>query len=415
MPSIPPEVEQHILLQHLESRTALRSCSLVCSRFGYWAQSRLFESIVVSFRQRGDFPNPWIGRMRRLAGVLEASPHLALFVRRVKVWETTADVLAIIATMSLPNLHTLKLRGILRSDGSDVIQSFRRIVWGSSLRNLQLDFEPSSGNASYFSAFAAVLPFSLVSLNISRCMETSVDPWDAAVLPCARLRPYSPTIQRLRLHFCPEAIALLNSPACPIDLGSVKHLDYCHSAYPELSLLLRRLGRTVDSITFRPAGPGGMIPLCPLLARIHPLSDTSLSNFDFHMLPGLVHIDCWLTEELILDVIERLPVANRIRSLRVGTSHPRWQDPSVAPDLDDQDMEQLGSDFEDAVLRRLPDLTTIMLEVTIIPDVGEPNHPVFDATSVAAAIRKSMPRLSSKPIFSLGLVHDKYFRAQQRI
>jgi len=301
--------------------------------------------------------------------------------------------------MSLPNLHTLKLRGILRSDGSDVIQSFRRIVWGSSLRTLQLDFEPSSGNASYFSAFAAVLPFSLVSLNISQCMETSVDPWDAAVLPCARLRPYSPTIKRLRLHFCPEAIALLNSPACPIDLGSVKHLDYCHSDHSVLSLLLRRLGRTVDSITFRPAGPG----------------DTSLSNFDFHMLPGLVHIDCWLTEQLILDVIERLPVANRIRSLRVGTSHPRWQDPSVAPDLDDQDMEQLGSDFEDAVLRRLPDLTTIMLEVTIIPDVGDPNHPVFDATSVAAAIRKSMPRLSSKPIFSLGFVHEKYFRAQQRI
>ncbi|KAJ7222109.1 hypothetical protein GGX14DRAFT_428086 [Mycena pura] len=294
--------------------------------------------------------------------------------------------------MSLPNLHTLKLRGIPRNDDSNVLSSFQRVVSGSSLRTLQLAFDRSSGNPTYISAFAAVLPTSLVSLDILWCLEDPLDPSVAAVLPCARLPFDSPTIQRLRLHRSPEAVALLNSSACPIDLGSIQHLDYRHTVHPALSSFLRRIGRTVDRITLAP-------------------SDSTLSKFEFHMLPRLVHIDCWLTEELIPDVIERLPVANCIHSLRVGTSHDTWQDASIEPELD---MQRLGSDFEDAILRKLPYLTTVVVEVHILSALGQPNYPIFDATAVAASIRKSMPRLSSTQILSVCHVHDKYFRAGQR-
>ena len=130
------------------------------------------------------------------------------------------------------------------------------------------------------------------------------------------------------------------------------------------------------------------------------------------MLPGLVHINCWLYDGLVPDVIERLPVANCIRSLRVGTTHDIWQDASSMPEWD---MEQLGPDFEDAILRKLPDLTTVMVEVEIISDMGRPNHPIFDAATVAAAIRKSMPRLFATRILSLSYVHDAFFNFQQHV
>ncbi|KAJ7195325.1 hypothetical protein GGX14DRAFT_677067 [Mycena pura] len=392
---IPPDLEQRIV-HHVGAYEDLKSCALVSSRFCHWAQSSLFRDIIVEYDSESGHAEGcprrlWIDRVRRLAAVVAHSPHLALYVRRLEVQQCSADVLAVLAALPFYDLHTVELKKIPHNGHLEVLDSFRKLAIRSPLRAIQLSFYLYPGDSEYLWDFAALCPPTLTSFDVRFCRPTRHE--EPAPTPvCPPWRPRSkrpPKIRELRIEDSPDAVTFFNDPACPFDLNDVKQLQVDYNTLGTgLDSLLRRLGRTVESLK---------VYTDPFQVR----EPFDLSNF-----LALTHLDCCrLSEEVIVNVLERLPLSNRISHLRVQTSHSKWL-------IDLRGVTcKLGAKFEAAALRKLPHLQEVEME--ILP-LGVRDIPARDRTKVVSAVRLSMPRVASQGMLSISFVHGKADFATRR-
>ncbi|KAJ7053880.1 hypothetical protein C8F01DRAFT_504056 [Mycena amicta] len=383
-PTLPPELERCILVDYVSSDAGLRSCALVCGRFCYWAQSRLFHTITIKadwdskyYTCRARTDGPWMKHVDRLLGILDASPHLASHIRTLFVTQSFPALLTALSARSWDTVETLRLRRLPLADDA-VFDCLQRLVSLPALRALELWFH-IGWSASYLTGLLAYCSSTLTDLRLALChnIHAHVDYHP----PCASRAPSRPLpqISKLTLTYASAAVAALAKPTFPLDLTRVRHLEYRESPNDSLGLLLGRIG---THLTFLKVDT----------------TDSSLKNFDL-TLPSLTKIECNFSNLAQWHLFARLPDQNRISELTFTTSHREWQDTGdgCVP------YRLVGPRLEGIMLPKLPSLRSVVFEVTKWPRKLEARVriPKLNHAAVVLAIERVMPRLTEMGMLSV--------------
>ncbi|KAJ7301797.1 hypothetical protein DFH08DRAFT_906337 [Mycena albidolilacea] len=119
-----------------ESPTDLRVCSLVSSMFTSSAQRHLFHAIDLTNGRW--FSTSWTGRATRLCRILDHSPHLICFIRRLII-NVDEDVLGQLAQAHLTHVETIVLGTDLeRRPRNSALSLAAPLIAAPSVRHLRL-------------------------------------------------------------------------------------------------------------------------------------------------------------------------------------------------------------------------------------------------------------------------------------
>ncbi|KAJ6466986.1 hypothetical protein C8R45DRAFT_1219309 [Mycena sanguinolenta] len=380
-PTLPPELERSIIVDYVGDDETLRSCSLVCGRLCHWAQSRLFHTIFVGLPER-----PWQKRVDRLVLILHTSPHLASYVRSIHVQRCNPAILAALASRNWDGLEALHLFEIPRGDEGSALESLHRLVSSPVLCILTLSFTHMTWSASYFRSIFAYCSSTLTDLRLMRCHEDP-DPFQCPTSNPGPERSPFPQINSLNLTHAMAAVPVLAT----LDLTHLRILDYHDSPHDTLSPLIHCFGRSVHSLKLN-------------------ANDTTLKDFNFS-LPSLSQLQCQFTSNTVWNVIERIPDHNRLTELTLTTSHDQWQlNDGAQASAGKHTMHQFGAPLERMVLRKLPCLRTVVMEVTVRPRRIGTQFSRFNREAVVQAIERSMPRLTKMRMVSVNFLRKEWYK-----
>ncbi|KAJ7053872.1 hypothetical protein C8F01DRAFT_503862 [Mycena amicta] len=372
-PTFPPELERCILVDYVSNDAGLRSCALVCGRFCYWAQSRLFHTIRIDYDWDSKYEvridGPWLKRVDRFLGILDASPHLVSHIRTLLVNESFPTLLTVLSARSWDTVETLRLRSLPLGDDT-AFECLKRLVSLPALRSLELGFR-HKWSASYLTSLLAHCSSTLTDLHLMLCHD--IHAYVDFHLPCTSRTPSRPLPQigKLTLTYASAAVAALADPSCPLDLTRVRHLEYRESPSHLLGPLMRHIG---NHMTF---------------LKVPDATDPSVADMDL-TLPSLAKIECNFTGLAQWYLFARLPDQNVITELTFTTSHDKWQDT-------DEHIRLLW--FEKSMLPKLPFLRAVVFEVTKWP--RKLKGPKLNRAAVVLAIERVMPRLTEMGMLSV--------------
>ncbi|KAJ7196288.1 hypothetical protein GGX14DRAFT_673577 [Mycena pura] len=324
-PTLPPELERSIVVDYIgwHDNQTLQSCALVCRRLGYWSQTRLFHTITIGMGSYSDGPPRWSSKRKvgRLIPILETSPHLLSLVRRIFLHDSPPQLLAALASFY----------------EAGVLDNLKLLVSAPALRTLELHY--LRWNAGYFRCLLAHCSSTLTELRLLNCRDYAGGVTDYALPSFTQQCRPLPRINKLTLFFSSGAIAVLNEPAFSVVLTHMRHLVYQGSPHDSLGPLLRRNGQNVECLTVD-------------------TSDETLKDFHFDLLPSLCRLECQFSLESVGNVFKRLPDANRVTDLVLGSSSNVWQNNNNS-----LGHHALGLRLEHLVLRKLLCLRAVVVEV----------------------------------------------------
>ncbi|KAJ6466985.1 hypothetical protein C8R45DRAFT_1106398 [Mycena sanguinolenta] len=244
-PTLPAELERSVVVDYVDDDETLRSCSLVCGRLCYWAQSCLFQSIIIGCDSSCDpLEQLWTRRVGRLAAILHASPHLASYIHSIHVQSCSPSVLAALASRDWHALTALELYDIPRGDEGGTLESLHRLVAAPVLHALTLSFASRAWSASYLRSLLVYCSPTLVDLRLMQCHEDSGVAFQCPTPNHGLERRQRPQISSLKLHRAMAAVPVLND----LDLTHLRNLDYHRSSHDSLSQFSRSVGCNVRSL-----------------------------------------------------------------------------------------------------------------------------------------------------------------------
>ncbi|KAF7377745.1 hypothetical protein MSAN_00197500 [Mycena sanguinolenta] len=194
---------------------------------------------------------------------------------------------------------------------------------------------------------------------------------------------------RLRSLASSSIAPWLQCPRLTISIYPIlRNLDYHSSPHDSLSLLIHCIGRSVRSLKLN-------------------ANDDTLKDFNFD-LPFLVQLECQFTPHTVWNVIERMPDHSRLTELTLTTSHDQWQFNDGARDV--VGTPKFGLPLERMVLRKLPCLRRVAMEVTVRPRRIGTQFPPFSREAVVQAIERSMPRLTKMRMVSVIFLQKDWYK-----
>nr|GAT57328.1 predicted protein [Mycena chlorophos] len=367
MPVLPPELEAHIILNHVDDTASLRACALACGRLCYWAQSRLFATITTY--SDWDCSLSWAKRVERLVDILSRSPYLLLHVRSLVLVDSYPALLGVFATQRWKSLARLELH-IIPEPSEEVVTSIQRLISGPSLQMLRLGFYGESWDSVYLSRILAYCSPTLANLDISHCSGSTSGP--PLQIP-STLNFGSPRaqIRRLRLADSPAAVAALDADILPLDFTHVQEVVYSKSPHASLNSLLRR-------------------SKAHLSLKVDP-KDCTLTSFDFS-LPSLHTLECTYTPRTAHHILPRIPRTSRLTTLTLTASPDDWD-----PELQDQH-QLIGALFDDQLLERFHRLRVVRVEVKMSLSRLEEE---LSTTELTLAIEGALPKLANAGMLAI--------------
>nr|GAT50587.1 predicted protein [Mycena chlorophos] len=269
MAQLPPELERIILLTYVDSGDVItmRSCALVCGRFCFWAQQRLFHTVYLGFswvrdtKQQLPLEARLLQRLQDLYLVLKSSPHLSSHIRRIDVTRSFPSLLASLASGEWNSVQSLRLEELPRGSDSNTLESIQRLVAAPQLCTLKLSFACDAWDPISFSHIAASFSPALKVLRLAFCLPPLPDsagttrPDSYPPLVPLVSGPTVPKLASLSLDCASAAASVLSEPNFPLDLSQVHEIVYQTSTLDDpaaehlgFQLLLSRIGHAVYSL-----------------------------------------------------------------------------------------------------------------------------------------------------------------------
>ncbi|KAF7311137.1 hypothetical protein HMN09_00657900 [Mycena chlorophos] len=368
------ELEAMIISLYVDDPATLRACALACSRLCYWAQSRLFCTIITNFDVDGRLP--WSRRAQRLADIFDRSPHLLFHVRSLVIGDSYPALLAVLATQKWKELASLELF-LIPHESEDVVKSIQMLVSGASLETLRLAFGYETWSSMYFSRILANCSPTLVNIDLVHCStevhNINAPPQSPLAVSDTLNSPQRAQIQRLSLIESPGAVAALDTGTLPLDLTQVREVIYRQSPHVSLHSVLRQ-------------------SRAHLTLKVDP-NDLTLATFDFS-LPSLRALECSFTARSVRSIISRIPRTSRLTMLTLTTSPNDW-DPEITF-LNHQHL--VAKLFDDKLSERFDYLRMVRVEVQ--PSLRRSETELTPA-ELTMTIEQTLPKLSNAGMVSI--------------
>ncbi|KAF7794463.1 hypothetical protein EIP86_005597 [Pleurotus ostreatoroseus] len=244
------------ILDNVRDRATLKSCSLACSSWTYFAQSRLFHEVIVDSD----------AKLRKLAALLRQSIHLSAHIR----------VLHIKLPQTLANAHLIQMNTWIHDIPEHLAQHLTML---NTLHFTRVDFELVDGEYAseftkfpgirkleltfckfaHFGAFQDMLrPFTRSNKPENKLESLSMDEvsWgDPPMMECdtPQVEPPMLSLKRLEIarHSKPHAMLqwLLVTPGALANLKEVVFQQIYPENLPDVGTFLYHLGSNLEHLT----------------------------------------------------------------------------------------------------------------------------------------------------------------------
>ncbi|KAF7307612.1 hypothetical protein MIND_00556400 [Mycena indigotica] len=375
----PSELERAIVVDYLDHIPGLKACALVCSRFCYWAQSRLFRKIGTGYETLpGSPPEPsrCMRRVHRLLAILENSPHIISHIRTLRIHESSPTLIDLLASRQWNTLRTLHICGLQLDDYESALGGLQRLV--SSPRLNILEFECSQWNPELFWNVMAHCSASVSQLILINCCTRMPLQYPRLLLQAVKTPA---RITTLTLRGAGNALPVLLDPLFPLDLTHLSAIDYYNSPNKLLEPFLAR-HRSIRSF------------------KIH-VVDSTVQNLPLS-LPSITHLEFQFTLTAFCEwgPLMNLPLHNSVEKLTLTTFHNLWQDNSWF-----RAQNQIAG-YLDALVapgKKLAGIRMVVVEVS-----RQPRTVDFSRAAVVKAMESSMPILANSGRLSVVFEDAEY-------